>query len=110
MAELSIALVVVVLLWLASAWAGRRFRAHPRLPMQWSLAGEVNWTAPRRIALAFTPALASLILAAVATSAVFGGAPRPGQEGFGAAVVLLIGLGLLALHAVHLWLIDRALR
>lgn len=42
--------------------AERRWRMHARLPMQWGVRGQVNWTAPRRIALAFTPTLAAVML------------------------------------------------
>ncbi len=42
--------------------AERRWRMHARLPMQWGLGGQINWTAPRRVALAFTPTLAAVML------------------------------------------------
>ena len=43
-------------------WANGRFASLDRLPMQWSLSGEVNWSAPRVAALAFVPVLAALLL------------------------------------------------
>ena len=65
---------------LMSMRADRRFSHRERLPMQWSFGGSVNWRAPRRVALALTPALALLcLLAAVVSTALL--APRPGQEG-----------------------------
>jgi hypothetical protein len=108
--ELLIAVVAVALLALASVWADRRFRQADRLPMQWSVAGRINWTAPRRAALAFTPGLGALVLGAVAISVLTSGEPRPGQEDLGAPVVLVIGAAFLGLHGLHLWLIDRSLR
>ena len=78
--------------------------------MQWSLEGTVNWTAPRRLALAFTPALGGLVIAAIALGVLASGAPRAGQEGFGAPIILIVGLGFVAVHVLHLRLIDRALR
>lgn len=92
-----------------SVRANSRFRAEERLPMQWSITGSVNWTAPRVVALSFTPALAigALILFVIGSMTM---QPRPGQEG--AVVPALLGLGgcFIAAHLFHLWLIDRTLR
>ena len=109
MTELSIATVVILALCFASLKADRRFRNADRLPMQWSLAGEVNWTAPRRLALSFTPALASVILIAIALTILLSGHPRPGQEGLGVPIVLLVGLVFVGVHAMHLRLISRSI-
>ena len=108
MIELLIAVCVTVLLAGASAWAERRFRKADRLPMQWSLKGRVNWTAPRRLALAFTPTLGALVLGSTAIIAV-GGARRHGAD-VGVPVLCLIGLAFLAAHGLHLWLIERSLQ
>ena len=108
MIELLIVLAVVLSLVAASIWADRRFRKTERLPMQWSLGGNVNWTAPRRIALAFTPALAAVTLGGVVLLILSSGDPRPSQEGMGPPVLLFLGLMFLAVHALHLWLIDRS--
>lgn len=110
MAELTIALVMIVLLCAASIWANRRFRDEDRLPMQWSLSGDVNWTAPRRVALALMPALGALILGGMALAILASGSPRPGQENLEAPVVLLGGLIILAIHGFHLWMIERTVR
>lgn len=92
-----------------SVRANSRFRGEERLPMQWSISGSVNWTAPRVIALSFTPALAIgvLIFFVIGSMTM---QPRPGQEGF--VVPTLLGLGgcFIAAHAFHLWLIGRTLR
>jgi hypothetical protein len=110
MIELLIVGAVVLALVAASAWADRRFRGAERLPMQWSFGGNVNWTAPRRIALAFTPALAAVTMGGVLLLILLSGDPRPGQEGMGPPVLLFVGLMFLAVHALHLWLIDRSVR
>lgn len=90
-----------------SVRADSRFSHRERLPMQWSFGGSVNWTAPRRVALALTPTLALLcLLAAVVSTALL--EPRPGQEGLEGLVVLLLGMGFVAVHAFHLWLIGKA--
>lgn len=88
--------------------ANVRFRHEDRLPMQWSLNHEVNWTAPRALALAFTPALAicSLFAAGIAMLLM---KPRPGQEGLEVPVLLMISFGFIAVHLLHLWMIDRSL-
>jgi hypothetical protein len=109
MIELLIAFVSVVLLAIASIRANNRLRHQERLPMQWSFTGKVNWTASRRIALAFTPALAALILGATAIAISASGDARPGQEGMGPPVVLMIGMVFVAVHVLHLRLIDRSL-
>ena len=109
MAQIFVALAAIAALIAMSVRANQRFRKEARLPMQWSFTGSVNWTAPRSIALAFTPALGSCILLAVFVS-TWMAQPRPGQEGLEVPVVLAIGLGLVAVHALHLWLIAKAVR
>ncbi len=109
MLELLILVVTVSALAALSWRAERRFARHDRLPMQWSLGGSVNWTAPRRVALAVTPALGTLVMLATAASA-WGLTPRPGQEGLVTPVLLLIGGGLVAMHGLHLRMIGRSLR
>jgi hypothetical protein len=74
--------------------------------MQWSLNGSVNWTAPRFVALAFTPVLASLCL--LATAAMTTSFPsRPGQEGLVIPVNIFMAIVFIGAHAFHLWLIGR---
>lgn len=92
-----------------SVRANSRFRDDERLPMQWSISGSVNWTAPRIIALSFTPALAIGVLIFFVIGSVTM-QPRPGQEG--AAIPTLLGLGgcFIAAHVFHLWLIGGTLR
>jgi hypothetical protein len=107
MVELLIALSAILVLSVISIRADKRLRSEARLPMQWSFSSEVNWTAPRRIALAFTPILAGLILTAVSLSVLLSDDPRSGQEGFGAPVVLVIGLVFIGVHLLHLRLIAR---
>ena len=74
--------------------------------MQWQLNGEVTWTAPRRFALAFVPALGIPIIWAAAALTIFV-APRAGQEGLEVPVVLLVSVGFVAIQCLHIWLIDR---
>lgn len=109
MVELIITVCVIVLLAGASVWAERRFRKVDRVPMQWSLKGRVNWTAPRRLGLAFTPTLGALVLASTAIIALVGGPPRHGED-VGVPVLCLIGLAFLGAHGLHLWLIERSVR
>ena len=96
----SISLVTVLVLTLISVAANRKLRDRERLPMQWSIGGKVNWTAPRRIALAFTPALAGIVLLAAA----LGYAREPDRE---VGVLTLMALCFAAAHLLHLWLIQR---
>lgn len=110
MIELLFIVGVVAALAVISLWADRRFRSLERLPMQWSVTGTVNWTAPRRLALAFTPAFAALVLGAVAVPILLGVKPRPGDEHLVLPILLASGFGFLLFHGLHLWLISRTLR
>lgn len=90
----------VLVLALMSLMANRKFRDRDRLPMQWSLDGKVNWSAPRRIALAFTPALAALVLFAAAFK-------FSGDSGQAPWVLLVMVLAFVAAHMLHLRLLER---
>lgn len=110
MTETLVALVIAVstvtLLAAISQRANGRFKAEQRLPMQWWMDGSVTWTAPRPVALAFTPVLAALCLGAIVGLTVFG-RTRPGQEHLVIPINVLIALFLLSFHAFHLWLMRR---
>ena len=103
-----VAVIVGMLLGVLAYRADMRFRNEDRLPMQWWLNGEVTWSAPRRLALAFIPALAVAVLGIlVLTSLTL--QPRAGQES--QMLPVFIGLGaFVGVQLVHLWLIDRTLR
>lgn len=62
------------------------------LPMQWGWRGRVSWTAPRGVALSFTPLLAAGVLLAI--SILVPGAP-----------LTAVALALAAGHGLHLWLL-----
>ncbi|WP_299016603.1 hypothetical protein [uncultured Caulobacter sp.] len=112
MTQAAIVLVVLTTLGLLAAMslrANRPFKGERRLPMQWGLDGSVAWTAPRAVALAFTPVVAAISLAAVAALAIFV-KPRAGQEDLVGPAVIAVALVFLGAHALHLWLIQRAVR
>ncbi len=90
-------------------WANARFRREDRLPMQWLLNGEVTWSAPRRVALAFMPALSIPMLAALIWL-FLNAAPRSGQEHLVLPVFVGIGALFVGIQLLHVWLIDRTLR
>lgn len=109
MTQAFIAAIGIMVLLIMSLRANARFRSENRLPMQWSFSGSVNWTAPRPVALAFTPTLATIILvAAVASTLAL--TPRPGQEGFEVPMIAFIAITFVGVHALHLWLINRSLQ
>lgn len=89
--------------------ANARFRLEDRLPMQWWLDGNVTWSAPRLVALAFIPALAFCVLLSFVVLSL-NMQPRPGQEGM--VVPTLIGIGALfvLIQLLHFWMIDKTLR
>ena len=89
--------------------ANMRFRAEPRLPMQWGLTGKVNWSAPRRVALAFMPVLTGVMLSFV-TILSMTVPPRAGQEHLVLPGTAFIGAALVAAQLFHFWLIRRTLR
>lgn len=110
MPELIAAIVIACVTMAALVWlslrADRRLQHVERLPMQWSLNGQPTWSAPRRLALSFTPVLATVVLiAAVISVATL--EPHPGQDGLEIPVVLFLAASLLATHVFHLWMIDR---
>jgi hypothetical protein len=53
---------LVALMFVTSAWAFTQTPDSARLPMQWGIRGDVNWRAPRAVALLFSPVLAILVL------------------------------------------------
>jgi hypothetical protein len=104
-----VVLGAVALLTAMSLRANRRFERRSRLPMQWGLDGSINWTAPRKVALAFTPVLAAICLMLVGVAAAFV-KPRAGQEDLVIPVVIFCAAAFVVAHALHLWLIRRALQ
>ena len=60
-----LAIATVFIMAVLAAYANRTVApGMAKLPMQWSLKGTVNWTAPRAIAFAFVPVLAAVVMAA----------------------------------------------
>lgn len=113
MTEIVVGLVVWVITMAVltgmSLHANRRFQADTRLPMQWWLDGQVTWTAPRTVALAFTPVLAAVCLGAmVALTAI--GRTKPGQEHLVVPVNVLGGFVFVGIHVLHLWLMRRTIQ
>ena len=73
------------------------------------LTGDVTWSAPRVLALAFIPALAIGVLAINAALAM-NLQPRPGQEGMVQPGLIGTGLLFLMVQRLHFWLIEKTLR
>lgn len=104
-----LAIIIGLIMIGLSVRANARFRAESRLPMQWSLSSSVNWTAPRIVALSFTPVLAIAILMLFVIGAMTLH-PRPGQEGAVIPVLIAMGTCFIAAHLFHLWMIAKTLR
>jgi len=79
MAYLGVVIPVGVTTIVSAILANTRFRRESRLPMQWWLDGRATWTAPRLVALAFIPVLATGAPRAVAVLSQTL-PPRAGQE------------------------------
>lgn len=74
---------------------------HPTLPMQWSLKGQVNWRAPRLVALFSTPLVVTLALALIIL--------LPSERGEGEQALIFIALLGPIIQLRHIWLIRRSL-
>lgn len=88
--------------------ANSSFRDEVRLPMQWSITGKVNWTAPRVVGVSFFPVVTIFVLALIWVASL--GPTKPGQEGLVVPIVLATGTILVAIQLLHLWLASRTLR
>ncbi|MNS64565.1 hypothetical protein D3C72_976990 [compost metagenome] len=102
---------ILLALFFVAGLAGMSWRAarglarEQRLPMQWGFDGRPVWSAPRDLALAFTPVLAALTLMPTALLSLMG----PSRQGADLFFDVLIGMGLvwIGAHALHLWLVRR---
>lgn len=109
MGMLVVSAVFVVIIAVLACRANMRFRSESRLPMQWGITGAVNWSAPRSVALAFMPILATVALGLQVLMAM--NVPtRAGQEALVFPVLVGTGVTLVAVQLLHFWLIDRTLR
>lgn len=108
MSMLLVLLLFVAISVVVAVRANVRFRAVDRLPMQWSLTGEVNWFAPRRIALGIMPGLTFALLGVQVGLSLFV-PPRAGQEHLVLPVLILTGVALLGGQQLHLWLAARTI-
>jgi len=89
--------------------ANARLRGERRLLMQWWFTGDVTWSAPRALALAFVPALAACVFLSLILLSL-NVRPRTGQEGEVLPTFIGIGIVFLGIQLLHLWLIGRTLR
>ncbi len=87
--------------------ANASLRQQDRVPMQWGINGEVNWTAPRLIGLSITPAIAIGILILFCLAIRY--PTHPSQENLRIPALLVSGAGLVAAQILHLWLIFKTL-
>ncbi|NJR79458.1 hypothetical protein [Sphingomonas corticis] len=104
-----VAAVFVAIMGIIACRANARLAGESRLPMQWWFTGEVTWSAPRPVALAFCPALAGIVLGSQVVLAA-NVAPRPEQEDLVLPALIATGVLFVAIQLLHLWLIARTLR
>lgn len=109
MAYLGVAILVSVTTIVLASLANKRFRSESRLPMQWGLNGQVTWTAPRAVALAFIPVLATGMMGILAVLSQTL-APRAGQEALVWPTTLGIGALWVGIQLLHIGLIARTVR
>jgi hypothetical protein len=79
-----------------------------RVPMQWSIKGEVNWTAPRAVGLAFCPVVTVVVLCVFWFSSLR--PTRLGQEHLVVPLLLTAGTVLTSVQLLHLWLVFKTLK
>jgi hypothetical protein len=89
--------------------ANTHLRAQPWLPMQWGFGGQVTWSAPRHIALAFVPAM-SVVVFAILLIPTLTKLLRPDRPAIDLPGLVAIGLLFFAIQQFHLWMIGRTLR
>jgi len=95
-----------LLLWTVSHLFQPRFAGPDRVVMQWFIDGTPTWTAPPRVALAFTPVLGTLMCFLTACLIAFA---VPEEERRAAVpAVAIMGLIFVAIHAAHLWFAARS--
>ncbi|GAN53865.1 hypothetical protein [Tanticharoenia sakaeratensis] len=102
--SLLIAVATMITLTTMSVVTGRKLIGARLVPMQWGLDGRPSWSAPRSVALAFTPALAATTL----TLMMFPTVVVPHAMGvwyFGVTAVICIFF--IAVHATYLGAISR---
>ena len=101
MASLVVTVTGILILALMSISANRKFRDRDRLPMQWSLERRVNWSAPRPLALAFTPLLAAVVLTVMAY--MLAHEPTTRLWTLAAVAAAFVGIHLLHLRLLEKW-------
>ncbi|QJU58455.1 hypothetical protein HL653_12365 [Sphingomonas sp. AP4-R1] len=109
MGTLIVSVIFILTICALACRANVRFHSEARLPMQWGLTGQVNWSAPRGVALAFMPILAAALLGFFTYMSI-NIAPRAGQEGLVLPVLIIMGATLVVAQLLHFWLIERTLR
>ncbi|PSO09712.1 MULTISPECIES: hypothetical protein [unclassified Sphingobium] len=109
MGVLIVSTIFVLVICLLAYRADARFQNEARLPMQWGFTGQVNWSAPRRLALAFMPVLAFALLGFFAFMSI-NVPPRAGQEGLVFPILVVMGGSLVGAQLFHFWLIERTIR
>ncbi len=83
-------------MYVLSAWGWAMTPSGVRLPMQWNIRGEVNWRAPRAVALLFSPSLAVLTVGLTAWLAT----SEPGQMAWLSGAIATV---FLLTHGVYLY-------
>ncbi|RYE53154.1 MAG: hypothetical protein EOP20_13830 [Hyphomicrobiales bacterium] len=109
MTTVLIGLVFSLLLSAIAIWANAHFGSEERLPMQWWLDGRVTWTARRRLAVAFIPAISIPILLGFSVFLAYA-QPRPGQKDLVVPSLIALGLVFVAVQIFHLWMVDKTAR
>ena len=97
-----VGVATVAVLVAISVGANQRLGNLTEIPMQWGLDGKPIWYAPRRLALAFTPAIGAIVLVAVALKTVVAHG-KPGT-------ILVVAAAIVLAHLLHLAIMVRTLR
>jgi len=106
---LIVSITFILVMCVLAYHADMQFRSEARLPMQWGFTGEVNWSAPRRVALAFIPVLAVALLSFFPFMSM--NVPtKAGQEELIFPILIVMGAALVAAQLSHFWLVKKTIR
>ena len=95
----------VAVLLASGRWANRRYARFDELPGHYDIRGRATTMAPRRVMAWMLPVLFSIVLVAIAIFTAL--VPPEYRNGDPLIGILVGGLGLLAGHALVLWLTER---
>ena len=98
-----------ILMYCGAYASNYRFRAEKYIPMQWSISGSVNWSAPRLIAFYLLPVMSSAFIIVYCTfPALF--VPKPGSEKLAVLAPSIVVTTFAIVQLVHFWGVSKTIQ